>query len=114
MTATATPTAPKFEEPTDRQVETINDLASELGVEIVMPRTKKVATRLIFSLKRQAEDLHGDKLPPTSRQLRFLVQLAEERGREPYKVPATRKQASAKISQILAAAKPAEQEAVAA
>jgi hypothetical protein len=41
-------------------------------------------------------------------------QLAEERGREPYKVPATRKQASAKIFQILAAAKPAEQEVVAA
>jgi hypothetical protein len=36
--------------------------------------------------------------------MRFLVERAEERGRtEPYKVPATRKQTSAKIAQILAA-----------
>jgi hypothetical protein len=105
MTTTANAAAQPLLAPTDKQVETITDLAAELSIDVVMPRTRKVAGRLIFKLSQQVRDQHGDKLPPTSRQLRFLQELGEERGKT-YAIPTTRKQASAKIAQILGSAKP--------
>jgi hypothetical protein len=99
--------------PTGRQRQAIGDLTRELGyTDVPEPRSTIHASAIIQRLIED-RDAAGVKPAPTSRQLRMLERLGHERSKS-YKVPATRAQASAKISQILAAAAPAEQEALAA
>jgi hypothetical protein len=112
MTTTTMPDAPAPLAPTAKQLQRITDLANELGIDINMPTSRRTAGRLMFKLVTQADQQHGDKKPPTSAQVRLLAQLGAERGKT-YKVPATRKQASARIAQILAAGQ-ADQQAPAA
>ncbi|HMJ34807.1 MAG TPA: hypothetical protein VK501_12915 [Baekduia sp.] len=98
---------------TGRQRQTIADLARELDyTDVPEPRSTTHASAIIQRLIED-RDPAGAKPAPTSRQLRMLERLGAERGKD-YKVPATRAQASAKISRILAAGAPDEQQAVAA
>jgi 2-keto-4-pentenoate hydratase len=109
MSATAT----TVKAATGRQRQTIADLARELSyTDVPEPRSTIHASAIIQRLIED-RDTAGVKLAPTSRQLRMLERLGAERGKD-YKVPVTRAQASAKISQILSAGAPDEQEAVAA
>ncbi|MDB5862067.1 MAG: hypothetical protein JWQ76_5756 [Ramlibacter sp.] len=109
MSATAT----TVKAATGRQRQTIADLARELSyTDVPEPRSTIHASAIIQRLIED-RDSSGVKPAPTSRQLRMLERLGDERGKD-YKMPATRAQASAKISQILAAGAPDDQEAVAA
>jgi hypothetical protein len=108
-----TTTAPSTAAATDKQLQTIADLTAELGyTDVPEPRSAAHASAII---RRLIEDRtsQGDAPAPTSAQVRLLEKLGAERGKD-YKIPATRKQASAKIQQLLAAAKPAEPEVAAA
>jgi hypothetical protein len=98
-------TTTNLQAPSARQRQLIVDLASELGREIEVPKTRKAASAVIAKAIAEASEAQGDKLAPTSKQARLLERLGNERGRD-YKLPATRKQASARIKQLLAAAQP--------
>jgi hypothetical protein len=101
MSTTTNPTAAA----TDRQHQTIADLAVELGyTDVPEPRSARHASAIIRRLIED-RDAQGGKPAPTSAQVRLLEKLGTERGKT-YKIPATRKQASAKIAQLLDAAKP--------
>ena len=111
-TTTATPEtaapaaeATEFKPTTRAQRELIADLGEQLGREIEVPRSSKLASVVIAKAIREATELEGDKPAPTAKQVRLLARLGEERGKT-YQVPATRKAASARIKQILAAATP--------
>ena len=102
MSTTTHPTAPA----TARQRQTIDDLTVELGYsDVPEPRSAQHASAIIRRLIED-RDAHGTKPAPTSAQVRLLEKLGNERGKT-YKIPDTRKQASAKIAQLLDAAKPA-------
>jgi hypothetical protein len=112
MTATATTTV---KEPTPKQLQTIEDLAAELGLEINPPATFAGASGMVRRLIAAAEEhraANGTHRPPTAGQRDLLAKLGEERGRE-YKIPATFKQADARIRQILAAGRTPETQAAA-
>jgi hypothetical protein len=106
MSATAT----SLKRTTGRQRQTIGDLTRELGyTDVPEPRSSIHASAIIKRLIED-RDAAGGKPAPTSRQLRMIERLGTERGKA-YKMPATRAQANAKISQILAAGAADEQEA---
>ena len=105
-------TTTNFQRPSARQRQLIVDLATELGREIELPKTRKAASAVIAKAITEVNQAQGDKLAPTSKQIRMLERLGNERGRD-YKIPATRKLASARIKQILRAHRP-QQEATAA
>jgi hypothetical protein len=113
MSETATTTATsEFKATTAKQRQLIADLSEELGREIEVPRSAKIASAVIAGAIREAAEAAGEKPAPTRRQLRLLARLGEERGKT-YRVPATRKAASARIKQILAAGAPGTAEAAA-
>jgi hypothetical protein len=100
--STTTNTAPAA---SARQRQTIADLTVELGYsDVPEPRSAQHASAIIRRLIED-RDAQGGKPAPTSAQVRLLEKLGTERGKT-YKIPETRKQASAKIAQLLDAAKP--------
>jgi hypothetical protein len=89
---------------TARQRQTIDELTVELGyTDVPEPRSTQHASAIIRRLIED-RDAQGTKPAPTTAQVRLLEKLGTERS-ETYKIPATRKQASAKIAQLLDAAK---------
>ena len=93
---------------TAKQLQTIADLTAELAyTDVPEPRSSAHASAIIRRLIED-RDAHGGAPAPTSRQVRLLEKLSAERGRT-YKIPATRRQASAKIGQLLNAATQAAQ-----
>jgi hypothetical protein len=92
---------------TDKQRQTIVDLAEKAGVEVTIPRTSRVAGKLIYKLAIQAREANGGHDHPTPRQLELLKELGAEANKQ-YAVPKTRKQATARIALILNARKAAE------
>jgi hypothetical protein len=87
---------------TEPQRAMIIDLAQKTGVEVTMPRTARVAGRLIHRLRIEARATNGGHDHPTPSQLELLAELGAEVGKE-YAIPKTKKQATARIAQILAA-----------
>jgi hypothetical protein len=93
---------------TAKQQQTIDDLATELGyTNVPEPTSARHASAII---RRLIEDRNaqGGHPAPTSAQIRLIEKLGTERGKA-YKIPTTRKQASAKIAQLLGAATSSDQ-----
>jgi hypothetical protein len=111
MSSTSTTTR---KAPTAKQLQTIEDLAAELGYDNVPQSPTSSHASAIIGRLIADRDAKGGKPAPTSAQIRLLEKLGVERGKQ-YKIPTTRGAASARIKQILDAVKaPAEQEPTAA